>query len=57
MTMPLRTSLRRIRFSAKEADCPAEQAGTGMRFRSIDRTVVVWKMPRESGPTWMVSPA
>jgi len=55
--MPFLTSLRRIRFSAKEADCPAEQAGTGMRFRSIDRTVVVWKMPRESGPTWMVSPA
>ena len=40
-TIPFRTSFRRTRFSAKEADCPAEQTGTGIRFRSIDRICVV----------------
>lgn len=55
--MPLRTSLRRMRFRAKEADWPAQAAGTGIRLRSMLRMVVVAKAPRESGPMRMVSPA
>ena len=39
--MPFRTSFRRTRFSAKEADWPAEQRGTGIRFLSIDLMWVV----------------
>ncbi len=54
--MPLRTSFLRTRFSAKEADWPAEQRGTGMRLRSMERMLVVRNWPRESGPTRMASP-
>jgi len=55
--MPFRTSFRRTRFRANEADWPAEQTGTGIRFRSIDRIVVVVNWPKESGPIKTVSPA
>ena len=54
--MPLRTSFRRTRFKAKEADWPAEQTGTGMRLRSMERMLVLMNWPRESGPTRMGSP-
>lgn len=54
--MPLRTSFRRTRFRAKEAECPAEQRGTGMRLRSIERIAVVVNWPRESGPMRTASP-
>ena len=55
--MPFRTSFRRTRFRAKDADWPAEQTGTGIRFRSIDRMLVVVNCPRESGPIRTESPA
>ena len=55
--MPLRTSFRRTFFKAKEADCPAEHAGTGIRFRSIERIAVDVKLPSESGPMRTLSPA
>lgn len=55
--MPFRTSFRRIRFNANDADCPAEQTGTGIRFRSIDLMWVVVNWPRESGPMRTGSPA
>ena len=55
--MPFRTSFRRIRLSANEADCPAEQTGTGIRFRSIDLMWVDVNWPRESGPMRTGSPA
>ena len=54
--MPLRTSFRRTRFSAKEADWPAEQTDTGMRLRSMERMLVVVNCPRESGPMRTASP-
>ena len=54
--MPLRTSFRRTRFRAKDADWPAEQTGTGIRLRSIERMLVVVNCPRESGPMTTVSP-
>ena len=54
--MPLRTSFLRTRFSAKDADWPAEQTGTGIRFRSIERMWVVVNWPRESGPISTGSP-
>ena len=56
-TIPLRTSLRCTFFNANEADWPAEQTGTGMRFRSIDRMLVDWNWPSESGPSRTLSPA
>ena len=40
-TIPFRTSFLRTRLRAKEADCPAEQTGTGMRFLSMVLIVVV----------------
>lgn len=55
--MPLRTSFRRIRRSANEADCPADAAGTAMRLRSMERIDVAVKRPSESGPIWTSSPA
>jgi len=54
--MPLRTSFLRMRFRAKEADWPAEQTGTGMRLRSMERMLVVVNWPRESGPMRTGSP-
>lgn len=54
--MPFRTSLRRIFLSAKEADCPAEAAGTAILFRSMDRIEVCVKLPKESGPMMTLSP-
>lgn len=39
--MPFRTSFRRTRLSANEADWPAEHTGTCIRFRSIDRILVL----------------
>ena len=56
-TIPFRTSFRLTRLSAKEADWPAAHIGTGMRFRSMDRMLVVVNWPRPSGPMRTVSPA
>lgn len=56
-TIPLRTSFRRMRFRANEAEWPAAHTGTGIRFRSIDRICVVWNCPSESGPIKTGSPA
>ena len=39
-TMPFRTSFRRNLLSANVADWPAEQIGTGILFRSIERILV-----------------
>lgn len=55
--MPLRTSLRRTFLSAKEADCPADAAGTAMRLRSMERIEVWVNCPSESGPMTTLSPA
>ena len=39
--MPFRTSFRLTFLSANDADWPAEQTVTGIRFRSIDLMCVV----------------
>lgn len=55
-TMPFRTSFRRTRLSANEADCPAEQTDTCILFRSMERIWVLVNWPKESGPIRTASP-
>lgn len=56
-TIPFRTSFRLTFLSAKEADWPAEQTGTDIRFLSMERILVVVNWPSESGPITTLSPA
>lgn len=55
--MPFLTSLRLTFFRAKEADWPADAAGTLILLRSIDLTPVGMNCPNESGPMRTLSPS
>lgn len=55
--MPFLTSLRLTFFKAKDADCPADAAGTLILLRSMERIEVGVKLPKESGPMSTLSPS